>query len=49
MRAGQDARVVTAAELDDVAREATAHAAGILDKATLDDRRLVETLHAVAR
>ncbi|GIJ73267.1 ATP-binding response regulator [Virgisporangium ochraceum] len=41
--------VVTAAELDDVGREATAHAAGILDKATLDDRRLVETLHAVAR
>ncbi|GAA0896931.1 hypothetical protein GCM10009557_96200 [Virgisporangium ochraceum] len=41
--------VVTAAELDDVGQEATAHAAGILDKATLDDRRLVETLHAVAR
>jgi signal transduction histidine kinase len=41
--------VVTAAELDDVAREATAHAAGILDKATLDDRQLVDTLHAVAR
>ncbi|HEX2773069.1 MAG TPA: ATP-binding protein [Micromonosporaceae bacterium] len=41
--------VVTAAELDDVARAATAHAAGILDKATLTDRQLVKTLHAVAR
>jgi CheY-like chemotaxis protein len=41
--------VVTAAELDDVARAATAHAASVLDKATLDDRQLVDTLHAVAR
>jgi CheY-like chemotaxis protein len=41
--------VVTAAELDDVAREATASAAGILDKATLDDRQLVDTSHAIAR
>jgi signal transduction histidine kinase len=41
--------VLTAAELDDVARAATAHAAGVLDKATLDDRQLLDALHAVAR
>ena len=41
--------VITAAELDDVARAATAHAAGVLDKATLDDRQLVDALHAVVR
>ncbi|GIJ56672.1 ATP-binding response regulator [Virgisporangium aurantiacum] len=41
--------VLTAAELDDVARAATAHAAGVLDKATLDDRQLVDALHAVVR
>jgi signal transduction histidine kinase len=41
--------VITAAELDDVARAATANAAGVLDKATLDDRQLVDALHAVVR
>jgi CheY-like chemotaxis protein len=42
--------VVTAAELDDVARDAIGRAVAVLDKATFDERHLLDALHAaVAR
>ena len=41
--------MVTAAELDEIARGAIAHAVGVLDKATFTDEDLVKALATIGR